>query len=244
MTDFPLEQGYCHVCGKNGVFIHEINNTRKGYKCPHCSASLQYRHQAKVILDSLSNRYKSFAEFSQTSVCENLSIYEPGIAGPFRKYLRQHSNYQQSYFWPDISTGEEHDGIRCENLESSTFADNSFDLVISSDILDCVRKPYDAFAEIYRILRPGGCHIFSISLTWPPSQRTIKRVDVDREDTFLMPPIFQSSPVNKSGSLVYNNFGEDLISTLGCLGYEVEVTGLSSNRTFLTRKPSLHKQTV
>ena len=237
--DFPLERGHCHVCGRTGDFIHKTNSARTGYRCSHCSASLRYRHQAKVIVEAFSDgQYESFAKFSRSLTCKNLDIYEPGIIGPFRKYLRRHPNYQQSSFLPDSSSEKQRAEVRCENLESLTFDDNSFDLVISSDIMEHVRKPYDAFAEIYRILRPGGCHVFTIPLSWPPTRRTVKRIDVDGKDAFLMPPVYHGSPMKNCSNLVYNDFGEDLIATLGCLGYVTEVTGLSCNRTFLTRKPS------
>ena len=54
-------------------------------------------------------------------------------------------------------------GNRCENLEELTFDDNTFDLVITQDVLEHVLNPGKAFKEICRVLKPGGAHKFLLS---------------------------------------------------------------------------------
>ena len=88
--------------------------------------------------------------------------YEPGIIGPFRKYLRRLAGYSSSYYWDRVRPGRKHKGTRCEDLQALTFADDSFDLAIS-DIFEHIREPFRAFEELRRVLKPGGRHIFRVS---------------------------------------------------------------------------------
>ncbi len=37
------------------------------------------------------------------------------------------------------------------------FADNSFDLVLTSEVIEHILEPHKMMREIYRVLRPGGC---------------------------------------------------------------------------------------
>ena len=98
-------------------------------------------------------------------------------------------------------------------------ADNSFDVVITSDVLEHVRRPYDGFTEVRRVLRPGGVHIFSIPITFPMRKRTRARVDTSGEDdVFLIEPRYHNGK-----HLVYTDFGADLITRLSELGFDTEV---------------------
>jgi SAM-dependent methyltransferase len=168
-----------------------------------------------------------------------LAIYEPGIVGPFRHLLRELPGYVNSYFWVDVAPGDERDGVRCEDLRDLTFPDDSFDLVITSDIFEHVREPMAAFAEIFRVLRPGGHHIFTIPLHWPLPSTTEPRVDYSgAADVFLAPPVYHGSPTDPKGSLVYTDFGMDLPEQLRRLGFETVIHhGYQYAVTFASRKP-------
>jgi malonyl-CoA O-methyltransferase len=49
----------------------------------------------------------------------------------------------------------------CADIERLPFADASFDMVWSNLVLQWLTLPQDAFAELYRVLRPGGVCLFS-----------------------------------------------------------------------------------
>jgi SAM-dependent methyltransferase len=137
-----------------------------------------------------------------------------------------------------VLPGKERDGIRCEDLRDLTFQDDAFDLVISSDIFEHVRDPMRAFAEVFRVLRPGGFHIFSVPLRWPFPPRTKARVDWSGpEDVFLCPPTYHGSPTDPEGSLVYTDFGMDLPEELRGVGFVTQVHhGHRQAVTFVSRK--------
>ncbi len=211
-------QGHCWVCGEDGLFAGDGGPIRETYTCGACGGSLRYQAQAQALVGALSLHHaRSFAEV----VCENhfrsLAIYEPGTLGPLRRYLQPLPGYTTSSFWPDVAPGEIRDGRRCEDLMHLTFDDRSFDLVITSDIFEHVRKPLDGFAEVGRVLRTGGMHVFSIPVLHPMARRSVPRVDTTTDtDVFLTPPNYHN------GHLVYTDFGADLIDQLDDLGTPTE----------------------
>jgi|AGSF01.1.fsa_nt_gi hypothetical protein len=115
--------------------------------------------------------------------------------------------------------------------------------------MEHVRRPWDAFQEIFRTLKPGGCHIFTIPVQHPMPSKTIERVDTSGEqDIMLMEPRYHSAPSadKKSSlrSLVYNDFGKDIVDSLQDIGYEVELLqpqiedrDVQRLITFVSKKP-------
>jgi SAM-dependent methyltransferase len=207
-------EGKCCVCGNEAVFLIDDRPVREGFCCSKCNASARYRCQAQAILSTILSDATSIADFSESSEAADLSIFEPGVIGPYRKYLKKLRRYQNSFFTPEFKLGQIIEGVRNENLEKLTFADNSFDLVITSDIFEHIRRPFVAFGEVNRILKPGGAHIFTVPMLLPLPARTRVRVDTrGDEDVHLHPPHYHGD--GKGGeSLVYNDFGEDMIDRL------------------------------
>jgi SAM-dependent methyltransferase len=216
-----LNAGRCDVCGHTGEYERWDAPMREHHACRGCGALLRYRLQARAIAATYGRVDATLAELVVEPSFSELAIYEPGIIGPLRVLLSDLPGYVNSYYWPDLAPGEERDGVRCEDLRNLTFADHSFDLVISSDIFEHVRGPMEGFAEIFRVLRPGGHHIFTVPLRWPLPGTTQPRVDYSGpEDVFTLPPVYHGSPTDPKGSLVYTDFGMDLPEELRDLGFE------------------------
>lgn len=238
--EVSIERDVCTVCGGLASFL-DSNKTsiRENYACSRCKASLRYRHQAKTIVHYYSRSgSSSFAELAREKEFSLLRIYEPGLIGPFREFLAPLPGYQQSYYWEGVDSGDRHEGVRCENLEDLTFEDETFDLVISSDIFEHVRRPSSAFQELWRVLAPGGMHIFTVPFSWPVRARTRARVDTSgAKDRHLVEPRYHGSPVDPDGSLVYTDFGQDLVSALEDMGFNVAFhQGLDYNITVAARR--------
>lgn len=231
----------CTLCGWTGVFQKKHNSIREGYCCENCKASLRYREQSKFIVEKFakSSQFDTLESMAKSGDLNDVSIYEPGIIGPYRKYFNRLKKYEISYYWPNINPGEKHNNVVCQDLEKLTYPNNTFDMVITSDILEHVRNPSSAFGEIFRVLKPGGYHIFTVPILWPLTKKTVIRVDTATdEDVHLLPPHYHSSPVDKDGSLVYTDFGIDILNMLDHLGFSTEYRGISYNVTFCSMKPN------
>jgi SAM-dependent methyltransferase len=224
--DDDAYEGTCNVCGESQLFVRRNASLREGYCCTKCKASLRYRGQADAILRFYSRAGSAtIAELVTEPQFAHVDLWEPGVLGPFRAYFGELPNYVVSAFWSDVRPGDERDGLRCEDLMALTFADDSFDLVITSDIFEHVRKPYVGFAEVHRVLRPGGWHIFSVPVQEPMRASTVERVDTSGdEDVYILEPHYHHGPgPDDSRHIVYNDFGRDLLARLAGVGFDTEV---------------------
>ena len=216
----------CAVCGTKGAFIYGGGPIRESYRCGDCGASLRYRDQARVLVRIFSKRgARCLRSLCAEPQFRSLRIYEPGSIGPFRPLLRKLPGYTNSGFWEDVAPGEWHDGLQCQDLMRLSYPNDSFDLVITSDILEHVRRPVAAFAEIDRVLKLGGAHVFSIPVLRPTRAHTRARVDTTgREDVPIVPEHYHSAP-GGGRSLVYTDFGADLGDILAGRGIDLRMEG-------------------
>ena len=53
-------------------------------------------------------------------------------------------------------------GVLTEDLMNLSFADETIDIVLSSDVQEHIPRPYDAHREIYRVLKPNGRRICTV----------------------------------------------------------------------------------
>jgi SAM-dependent methyltransferase len=140
-----------------------------------------------------------------------MHIYESSPCGASSRKLRKEcKNYLPSQYYPDVQPGTFNRGIRCENLEKLTFADCTFDLVITQDVFEHVLHPAPAFREIARTLKPGGAHIFTVPV-YQGQKTAIRAEQTANEIKHLLEPIYHGNPVDKNGSLVVTDWGDDIL---------------------------------
>jgi SAM-dependent methyltransferase len=97
-----------------------------------------------------------------------------------------------------------------QDLEHQTFADDSFDIVLTQDVFEHIMHPDKAIREISRTLRPKGAAIMTVPLvnrTRPSSRRA--RV-VNGEIVNLLEPEIHGNPL-RGGALVTIDWGYDIV---------------------------------
>jgi ubiquinone/menaquinone biosynthesis C-methylase UbiE len=126
-------------------------------------------------------------------------------------------------------------------LGALSYADNAFDLVFTSETLEHVPDVPRALSEIYRVLRPGGCHLFTVPVVWERPATKIRAKFDNGGLVHLSPPSFHGDPTaNASDYLVFSEFGSDIEHLLAAAGFEVWINRDPSNpaiATFVTYKP-------
>ncbi len=141
-----IKAGYCPVCQKKTVFISFDCWLRESYKCIICRSKPRQRAIIKVLDDT-------FPDWRNRKIYESSSDWGKG-----RKFALKHcQDYQYSYFYEEKKPGAIlNDSCTNQNLEQLTFADESFDVVITQDVFEHINDPFRAFREIERVLKPGG----------------------------------------------------------------------------------------
>jgi SAM-dependent methyltransferase len=177
---------------------------------------------------------------------EQLAIHESSPSSDFiRRYA---SNYSFSYYFPDAQVGGTVDGIRNENLERLQFTSGTFDLFITQDVLEHVFNPARAIAEVQRVLRPGGAHVFTTPRHLDlPVTRQRAHSEPGGTVTHLLEAEYHGNPIGDGRALVTYDYGLDferLLSTWSKTTVEVFHTldrsrGLDAefNEVFVIRKP-------
>ncbi len=186
--------GYCHCCREETYFEIQGNWLRDGYLCSNCFSIPRQRH-LQYILDQYFSGW------------EEKKIHE---SSPSNYHLSQYCrDYSISQYFPDIPLGSDFNEIRCENLESLTFDDDTFDIFITQDVLEHVFNPKNAAKEIIRVLKPGGVHIF----TAPRHKKLIKSYPraaiVESGIEYYKPAVYHGNPIGDGKTLVTWDYGDD-----------------------------------
>ena len=215
----------CFICGNHVEFQLETGFSLRESRCPVCQGSKRSRDLAKVIV-GIYLKSESLSLSEGLDLLKNMTIYEAASSGAIHEYLSKLPHYICSeYFDNAPSESISKSWIRCEDLQNLTFSNNSFDLVITQDVFEHIKNPERAFLEIKRVLKPGGHHIFTVP--FHEGRKTLTRVKTkDGKKNFLLPPVHHFDPLRKNGSLVYTDFGDDIIDHLNSLGLDTEVASL------------------
>jgi SAM-dependent methyltransferase len=104
-------------------------------------------------------------------------------------------------------------GFRNENLENQTLKNETFDLVISLDVMEHVFCPDKVYSEIYRTLKKGGyyLHTFPIRKYLVEARRALAELNSDGSVNHLTStPEYHGNPIDEKGALVTHDYGYDI----------------------------------
>jgi SAM-dependent methyltransferase len=216
--------GFCMVCEAPTAFLIDqtsgatwegstwIPNWRERGECSSCRLNNRQRaifYFLKAHLEDTNQRTKIYLTEQATAVysafSERLDTCE--ITG-------------SEFLGADIAGGTIRDGIRHEDIERLSFKTSSFDFVVSNDVLEHVNDPLAALREMKRVLRPGGLAL----LTFPfdaNREKSERRADLQEGGVeFILPPVYHGNPISSSGSLVFTDFGWDILDVFRDAGFE------------------------
>jgi hypothetical protein len=127
----------------------------------------------------------------------------------------------------DVAPGAVLKGIRHEDSAALSLPDRSVDIVMSLDVFEHVPDPRRGFREKARVLRPGGVLLMTVPF-FPESDATVQRArHVGGRLEHLLPPEYHGNPIDpEGGSLVYHDFGWDLLPMIREGGFRDAFVGL------------------
>jgi glycosyltransferase involved in cell wall biosynthesis len=253
--DFKNDQvGYCNICGRYAAFRyrqiftadhpmiqaydHPVVlcrkiNTLNSLDCSWCLSKFRVRAAASVILDKyFSGRLlsvKSLVQKMRLRNPETLVLETASSGGIFSDFHRVPGLVKSEYF-SDVPRGSFRQGVRSEDLEKLTFPDAAFDLVISLDVFEHLIRPWDAFGEVLRVLKPKGMAI----ITFPMDEQiplTRTRAVVDQGImTHRLSEVYHLDPLSEKGVLVVTDFGMDIVALLKQKGIKATLEGFTTQK--------------
>jgi SAM-dependent methyltransferase len=214
-----------------GPFVYD----RAGV-CPICEAPVRFQARQAWFRDFLHcsgcgsiprERALALALERRFPGWRGFAIHEssPAERGISAKLARDCPGYVASQFFPGAAPGEMVRGFRNENLEALSFADATFDLTITLDVMEHVNQPDQVLREVARTLKPGGAYLFTV-----PTYK--ERVTSERRAHYLpdggvelmAEAEYHGNPVDDAGSLVTFHYGYDFAGLISAWsGLDVEV---------------------
>lgn len=143
-------------------------------------------------------------------------VYELSARGRVFDYLKAHAkSVTGSEYLDAVTPGEWFNGVQCQDVQALTYADGSFELCTSTEVLEHVPDDGKAMRELLRVLKPGGQLLFTVPLN--PGQPTIERAVLQADGTIkhLQPPEYHSDPIRDSAPvLAFRSYGHDIVDRL------------------------------
>lgn len=225
----------CSVCGQRSRPLydfpdlarrreHRIGPLRETLQCRECYAPMRERSLALALLDQLAERngkrHASIAALARSGL-RGVRILDTDNFSALSRLLRDDPDYIRSSYLPDQPFGALVAAAYYNiDLERIDFTNGSFDIVLTSDVMEHVRDSAAAHREIYRILRPDGAYIFNVPFD-ETEEADVRLVDTSTStDIYLVPPQYHGDPLT-GGILAYRVFGRELVGELEALGFTV-----------------------
>ena len=224
----PLEQaalagealeGTCPVCSAAVQFGAFGDNPREAGRCGACGATNRQR-QIGFVLRRILGVPSAEALVPPASV----RIVNTEARGPVHTVLSCHPAYIATEYWgPEHEGGSTVNGTRHEDLQALSFADASTDIMLSSDVLEHVPDAYAAHREIYRVLQPGGWHVFTVPFHEAEAD-DVRAVLRGGRPVLLAPALYHEDPIRpQDGTLVWRIFGHEMLERLRAIGFTVRL---------------------
>lgn len=215
--------GYCKVCKKDVKFLADN-------KCAASKKEVNFRERLYCPLCKLNNRMRCMVQLIDERVnyqCHNVYFYEQSTV--FYKFMSKRMAHitGSEYLGKNVSPGFiNKSGIRHEDAMNLSFEDESFDFIVSNDVFEHVSDIKKTLLEAYRVLKSGkgkeeAAEILISVPFYFNELKTVKRAEISNgKTTFLASPEYHVNPVDSKGSLVFYDYGWDLLEWIKDAGFD------------------------
>ncbi|HET7349465.1 MAG TPA: methyltransferase domain-containing protein [Marmoricola sp.] len=229
----------CNICGHTGTLRyelpdlatferHHIEPLRETLRCRGCHAKMRDRVLAAGLLDALARRGVRARTIDQlaTRLPEHVTILDTDAHSRIAHRLRVAPGFHRSLYLPGRTNGEVLDDDRMRNvdLEQMPYPDGTFDIVITSEVMEHVRWVDRAHREIARCLKADGTYLFTVPYD-PALEHTWTLVDPETDRDLVDEPHVHGDPmIREKGIRSYRVFGRDIVDDLAGAGLDAEFT--------------------
>ena len=126
------------------------------------------------------------------------------------------------YYGDSYKSGIFVKGIMHQDAMNLSFADETFDIIVSNDVFEHVSDYRRALSESSRVLKSGGKLLLSIPFDIRRDTTQTRAQIIDGKLVNIKKPIYHGNPVDNNGSLVFTDFGWDLLDIINNCGFSDE----------------------
>lgn len=186
-----------------------IPNWRERVVCSHCG---------------MNNRQRLVAKLVQQAVREHAAprIYLMERVTPIFQWVRRlpGADVQGSeYLGYQYRGGEVVGGVRHEDVMALSYGDAAFDVIVSNDVFEHIPDPAAALRECFRVLRPGGTMLATFPFHTERADTLVRARLAGGAVEHLHPPQYHGNPLSVDGSLVFHDFGWNLLHGMRQAGF-------------------------
>jgi len=241
-------RGFCLVCNAASVFVIDYRaggapdtgpNWREDLICRHCHMSNRQRllaHLAAVeaagrtepalyLMEETTPLYRWFRRhFGRVSGSEYIHVdCEPGqhvLPWQLHPGINRTQPLRSLYHAAKLGLRTLlQGGLHHEDVTRLSFPADSFDVIVSGDVFEHVPEPARAFEECVRVLKPNGVLLATFPLDWLRDDSVTRaRLSPDGALSLAAAPVYHGNPLSDEGSLVFTDFGWDVLSSMAGAG--------------------------
>lgn len=229
---------HCPVCGNDATMNYDFPDTRLRHEhgigllretmsCSSCSATMRQRQMAfgllKLIAERIGNLPASLRAYRESSGGA-LRILDTDSFSAISRVMQGVGGYTHSQFLPDLVNGARlADGSINVNLLEIPYGPESFDVIMTSDVMEHVAEDERAHQEIFRCLAKDGAYLFTVP--FDPclhGTKMLTQASGTPNTYFILNRQIHGDPHSDSGIIAHRIYGQQLLVDLRALGYEVE----------------------
>lgn len=223
--------GWCDACGGYGPYQYksvvttvlarqwklsavqrEAMNARESMACAFCGSTYRLRLLSRAInYWNSGNAKSSLLQNIESGKFDDLKVAEINSCGVLHDILKKIPHLKYSEY------GSTDTSVPDEDLQSLSYGNNMFDMVLTSDVLEHVPDVDRALKETYRVLKPGGVHIMSVPIIRGRSSRKRTHMTNKGKAVHDLAASFHGS--GEPDYLVWSEFGDDFVSMVENAGF-------------------------
>ena len=216
--------GFCVPCARDVAFEVDMNwggamvggqwvpNWRERLQCPVCNMNNRQRLIATLIKAELESGHPARKKVYLT---ERVTPIFHWTARTFSR----HDVRGSEYLGHEYRSGTVVSGVCHQDVRGLSFEDDSIDLIVSNDVFEHVPDPARAFSECARVLVPHGTMLATIPFHSDKNASSTRAELTDKGVHHILPPAYHGNPVSPDGSLVFTDFGWDVLEALRGAGF-------------------------
>jgi len=153
-TDSQFQNFVCNICGKQASAPIDALVNREAPSCYHCYSSKRFRSLMAALSEQLHGEIIPLTKFPKQKHITGIGMSDSKVyATPLGRIF----SYTNTFY---------HKKPRLDITSIGPELNESIDFVISSDVFEHVPPPVgQAFANLHRLLKPGGICILSVPYT-------------------------------------------------------------------------------